>query len=325
MPDNDIDDNNSKHHIIVDSVGQYMLIMREMTADSHTNLNSNKMTLSHGLFYCVNQIIKLCDIINNETMKNIVLSDIDQFRSRLTSFPLSDVCTHLYYLGRYHFQKGGNDLFKAREHLEYAYKLCLNSSLNKTRILLLLIPIKMIFGYLPNLNKMNQSFYDRFFPIIHALKTGNILLFKKALSFYEDDFINCGIYLLMAKLELLVIRALVLQIYATKQRMEGLDQPFAVKLSEIKKGIQIRNKQYDESQFCVRFDGEKKQNKEDDIDRILVDEMDADEIECLLSTLIYKKLIGAYVAHNTAVVISKNHNKAFPPIKNCKGWWINDF
>merc|ERR1712228_1166979 len=137
-------------------------------------------------------------------------------------------------------------------------------------------------------------------------------LFKKALSFYEDDFINCGIYLLMAKLELLVIRALLLQIYATKQRMEGLDQPFAVKLSEIKKGIQIRNKQYDESQFCVRFDGEKKQNKEDDI-------------ECLLSTLIYKKLIGAYVAHNTAVVISKNHNKAFPPIKNCKGWWINDF
>merc|ERR1712176_1065299 len=139
--------------------------------------------------------IKLCDIINNETMKNIVLSDINAFKSKLTRFPLSDVVTYLYYLGRYHAVKGGAHLFEAREHLEMAYRLCLHSSMNRVRILLLLLPIKMIFGHLPNLNRMDKCLADRFVPIVDALKGGNLLLFKKALCFYQDDFINSGIFL----------------------------------------------------------------------------------------------------------------------------------
>merc|ERR1712176_1025471 len=125
-----------------------------------------------------------------------------------------------------------------------------------------------------------------------------------ALCFYQDDFINSGIFLLVQALELLVFRALILKIYVTKQRMDGLEQPSAVKLSEIRKGIQIQNEIYDKSNYYTLFEGKHNHDdEEEDIDRMFVDEMDEDEIECLVSTLVYKKLIGAYVAHKTAVVI----------------------
>ncbi len=62
------------------------------------NVNINKQTLNHGLFFTVNQIIKLCDIINHETMANNALSVVEKFRSILTHFPLSDVVTHLYFM-----------------------------------------------------------------------------------------------------------------------------------------------------------------------------------------------------------------------------------
>merc|ERR1712157_715102 len=149
----------------------------------------------------------------------------------------------------------------------------------------------MIFGHLPNLDRMDRCLADRFVPIVDALKTGNLLLFKKALCFYQDDFINSGIFLLVQALELLVFRALILKIYVTKQRMVGLEQPSAVKLSEIRKGIKIQNEIYDKSKYCELFEG--KQNNDDDeedVDRMMVEEMDEDEIECLVSTLIFKKL-----------------------------------
>eukprot|EP01084_Bolivina_argentea_P151862 265016_1 len=186
MPEHDTED------VIVQTVNEYLLIVRQMSTDNISN--NNKPTIGHGLVCTVNQIIKLCDIINNDTIKQMALSSVEKFRSNLTFFPLSDVVTHLYFMGRSNAQKGGKSLYRAKKDLEYAYTLCVATSLNKTRILLRLVPIQIIFGKLPNLNsnRVPQCFKDRFFPVIEALKQGNILLFKKAMSYYQDDFINCG-------------------------------------------------------------------------------------------------------------------------------------
>ena len=143
----DDEDATDKDDVIVQSVNKIMLLIRAMTADSQNinkNINNNKTTLSHGLFFTVNQVIRLCDIINNQTYLNHALSEVEKFRSFWTRFPLSDVVTHLYYKGRYNFQRGGKNLYQARDDLNNAYKLCLSSSLNKHRILLLLIPIQIL-------------------------------------------------------------------------------------------------------------------------------------------------------------------------------------
>ena len=216
-----------------------------------------------------------------------------------TSFPLSDVVTHLYYKGRFNYSKN-NNLIKAREELSFSYKLCHKLSINRYRILLLLIPIEIMLGKLPNLDKLPPCFRDRFEPIIEALKTGNILLFKKAMEFYQDDFINCRIYLLMMKLDILVFRSLINKIHLVRKRMgnelklQG-NKPHIINLKLIKLAIEIKNKQYMKSKWYFKFDGKKDEEDEDD-------DIDMDEIECMMATLIFKKLVKGYVAHQNAVV-----------------------
>ena len=182
----------------------------------------------------------------------------------------------------------------------------------------------MVLGFLPNLGALAPALRERFDPIVCALRTGNLLLFKKAMSWFEDDWIHCGIYLMLSRLELLVFRALVIKVFVTRQRMK-VNGPNKIKLKEIRAALHIRNGQYRASEFGRRFEGERKGQDAEDVEGAMVDEIDEDEIECLLSTLIHKKLVQGYVAHGIACVLSADPAKAFPPIKQCKRWWVNDF
>eukprot|EP01083_Nonionella_stella_P064768 169114_1 len=311
--------------IIVTAFGDIMQIVRMMTSD-HTNrvnsnansisINNGKHTLCHGLFFTVNQIIKLCDTINNQTYLNHALQEVDKFKAMWTSFPLSDVVTHLYYKGRFNYQRN-NNLIKADEELRFAWKLCHKKGLNRYRILLLLIPINMMLGYLPNIGKIPTSLCDRFCPIVEALKTGNLMLFKRTMYYYQEDFINCGVYLLLSKLDLLVFRSLLNKIYLVRKKMcnnNGI-KPHVINLSFIEKAIKIRNEHYLKSKYCARYNYNDRNREHEEIDR--------DEIECILSTLIFKKLVKGYIAHQNAIVLSTK--VAFPEIKSVQNWWKSDF
>ena len=107
----------------------------------------------------------------------------------------------------------------------------------------------------------------------------------------------------------------------TRQRMK-INKFSQISLSEIKAALRIRSEQYRASAFWKRFEGERKGPSDEEE---MVNEIDEDEIECLLAALISKKLLKGYVAHETACVLSSDPNKAFPPIKACRQWWINDF
>ena len=312
--------------IIVTAFGDIMQIVRIMTSDHTNRVNSNnviartkgKHTLCHGLFFSVNQIIKLCDTINNQTFLHHALSQINKFKSMWTSFPLSDVVTHLYYKGRFEYQKN-NNLAQAKEELSFALRLCHPLSLNQYRLLILLIPIQIALGYLPNISKLPAVFAQRFCPIVEALKSGNVLLFKHAMDFYQDDFINCGIYLLMKKLDVLCMRSLLIKIYLVQKRM-NVNKPHIIKLDVILTAMDIRKRLYEKSKYFTMFgrnrmDGDDEEEDDDDVD--------VDELECILSTLIFKKLIKGYIAHQTAIVLSTK--LAFPSIKDQQNWWKSDF
>ena len=82
----------SDNDVIVTAFGDIMQIVRIMTADhtkrARSSPKNGKRALSHGLFFTVNQIIRLCDTINNQTYLNHALQEVDKFRSIWTSFPL---------------------------------------------------------------------------------------------------------------------------------------------------------------------------------------------------------------------------------------------
>ena len=59
-----------------------------------------------------------------------------------------------------------------------------------------------------------------FRPIVHALKTGNLGLMEDAMAKHEFFFVRTGIYLLVEKLKLIVIR----QLFRSVQKMLGSHQ-----------------------------------------------------------------------------------------------------
>ena len=59
-----------------------------------------------------------------------------------------------------------------------------------------------------------------FRPIVHAIRTGNLGLMEDALAKYEFFFVRTGIYLLVEKLKLIVIR----QLFKNVQKMAGNHQ-----------------------------------------------------------------------------------------------------
>ena len=99
----------------------------------------------------------------------------------------------------------------------------------------------------------------------------------------------------------------------------NIGKPHIINLSLIKSAINIKNKQYYQSRFYIQF--EKNNNK----NIVIEDEedIDMDEIECILSSLIFKKLIKGYIAHQNALVLSTKI--AFPNIKDVNNWWKSDF
>lgn len=337
----------SDNDVIVTAFGDIMQIVRIMTADHTKRVNANGarrsgkgLTLSHGLFFTVNQIIRLCDTINNQTYLNHALQEVDKFRSIWTSFPLfrflyfvvhrlcgdlhnvwcllfgllrSDVVTHLYYKGRFNLQRN-NDLVKAREELSFAHRLCHRQSVNRYRIQLLLIPIEMMLGRLPNLSAFAPPIQERFRGIVCALREGNMLLFRRTMDRYQNDFIHCGIYLLLQKLDLLVSRSVLHKAFLVQNRM-GESKPHIITLSTVQRAVEIRNAQYRTSRFYRKFGGG--DNEEADYT------VDMDEMECVLAALVFKKLVRGYVAHRNAIVLSTK--MAFPPIKSVPNWWKSDF
>ena len=222
----------------------------------------------------------------------------------------SDVVTHLFYKGRFHLQRT-SDFVQARQELSLAYALCHRASLNRARILLLLIPIQMMLGVLPNLKALPDALAVRFAPIVEALRKGDLRLFGAALMHYHNDFVNCGILLLLQKLDLLVLRSLVRKVYAARQRTT--QKPHIVPLALIAKAMALRNAMYVKSEWRRMFGAGE---EEEEV-------WDVDQIECMLAMLVFKKLVKGYIAHQNAIVLSTKC--AFPHVKEVHGWWKSDF
>ncbi|ETO32253.1 hypothetical protein RFI_04862 [Reticulomyxa filosa] len=324
--------------------------------------NHNKLTLTHGLFSTINKLIKVNKkdkfvclfiyIINNETLLASALEAVQQHASIYHKLPLSDVVTHLYYTGRFHASR--DRLKEAKQKLVKALELCHpNAVNNKVRILLLLIPIQLLFGVFPKRELLiKYGLLSRFEPIIKALRTGNVMLFRNVLSHYENDFINTECYLILQRSELIVVRQLIYRVYNVRaaflKQMGGhcnFKKANMIPLKQIVYALQIMNSQYfdiyakrwcsfhsffyvhiwrDYNIYCIYIYicmiflifFLKKES-----DDTYVDE---DEVECLLSILISKKLLSGYVAQGKALVLGNPPD--FPHFADIahNEWWKTD-
>jgi len=195
----------------------------------------------------------------------------------LTQFAVSQVVTYKFYVGRIAMFDG--HFKKAETELSYAFQRCTKKNeRNKRKILLYLIPIKILLGTMPRTEFLEKHNFLQFMDLAKAVQTGNLKLFNQTLATHQDFFIQKGIYLILEKSKILTYRNLFKRIYlimnSTKLRL---------------------------SMFVKAFEWM-------DI------QIDVDEIECILANLIFGGYIKGYISHQLGVLVV-SATKAFPPVK----------
>lgn len=226
-----------------------------------------------GALYVTCQLFKVYFKLGTVHLCRSVIRSIETARIfDFEEFPVRDKVTYMYYTGRLEVL---NENFPAADHkLSYALSHCdPQSEANIRMILKYLIPVKLSIGMLPKRTLLEKYNLIEYNDIILAMKRGDLRLLRHALQEHEDRFLRSGVYLVLEKLELQVYQRLVKKIYFI-QKQKDPSKAHQIKLEVIVKAL-----------------------------KWLEMEMDLDEVECIMSILIYKNLVKGYFAHKSKVAV----------------------
>lgn len=240
------------------------------------NRSSEEDTKRIGMLALVNQLFKVYFRINKLHLCKPLIRAI-QSSPFNDSFSLSQQITYKYFVGRK--AMFDSDYALANEYLTYAFENCHKYSVrNKRLILLYLVPVKILLGYIPSKFVLEKYDLVQFWNLVQAVCQGNLKEFDELLETHEAFFIQCGIYLIIAKLKIVAYRNLFRKVYL------------------ILKTHQIP---VEALQTALVYLGQT--------------DVDLDETECIVANLIYEGKIKGYISHqHRKVVVSKQN--PFPPL-----------
>lgn len=226
-----------------------------------------------GALYVTCQLFKIYFKLGTVHLCRSVIRSIETARIfDFEEFPVRDKVTYMYYTGRLEVF---NENFPAADHkLSYALTYCNpRSEANIRMILKYLIPVKLSIGILPEISLLEKYNLVEYCNVIQAMRRGDLRLLRQALQEHEDQFLRSGVYLVLEKLELQVYQRLIKKIYII-QKQKDPSKAHQIKLEVIVKAL-----------------------------KWLEMDMDIDEVECIMSILIYKNLMKGYFAHKSKVVV----------------------
>ena len=185
---------------------------------------------------------------------------------------LGEIYTYKYYIGRVNMFEDNYE--SAEDSLSAAYTGCpVSAKGNRRRCLNYLIPVRMARGSLPCKELLvSYGLEDTFWDIVEGIRVGNLDRFMSGLHRNRRSFISKGTYLLLEKCKVISYRNL----FKRVQIIHGSTQ---VPLGYVSKAFRRAGADVDE-----------------------------DEVECVLSNLIFKGFVRGYISHEkkTIVVSKKN-------------------
>eukprot|EP01098_Paradermamoeba_levis_P008911 TRINITY_DN3678_c0_g1_i1.p1 TRINITY_DN3678_c0_g1~~TRINITY_DN3678_c0_g1_i1.p1 ORF type:complete len:463 (+),score=99.74 TRINITY_DN3678_c0_g1_i1:145-1389(+) len=220
-----------------------------------------------GSLLIINQLLKIYFELNHFSLcKNLMKQVENPGFPPLDKFPLSEVVTYRFFIGRLYMFDGNYK--RAEENLSFAFKNCPSRSYkNKRLILLFLVPVKMLLGEFPQMEILQRYQLHQFVDLARAVKLGNLEQFNSSLALYEDFFIQKGIYLILEKLKMITYRNLFRRIYLILQN------------NKIRLALFVQILQW------------------------LEVEIDLDETECILANLIASGYIRGYISHKMSCLV----------------------
>ncbi|NXE52517.1 PCID2 protein, partial [Dromaius novaehollandiae] len=250
-----------------------MSCFRVCASDTRAGIEDSK---KWGMLFLVNQLFKIYFKINKLHLCKPLIRAIDSSNLK-DEYSMAQRVTYRYYVGRK--AMFDSDFKQAEEYLSFAFEHCHRSSQkNKRMILIYLLPVKMLLGHMPTIQLLKKYDLMQFAEVTKAVSEGNLLLLNDALTKHETFFIRCGIFLILEKLKIITYRNLFKKVYLL---------------------LKTHQLSLDAFLFALKF--------------MQVDDVDIDEVQCILANLIYMGHIKGYISHqHQKLVVSKQN--PFPPL-----------
>ena len=112
-----------------------------------------------------------------------------------------------YYKGRYHMYN--NDFVRARQELLKAFGMASRQREhvdNKQRILRYLIPVEMTNGRFPSSSLLEQYGLDEYLEVTAACLNGDMQALEQAISVNMDQFIKSGVFTVVERLRMVTLK-----------------------------------------------------------------------------------------------------------------------
>ncbi|KAM7111204.1 PCI domain-containing protein 2 isoform 10-T10 [Molossus nigricans] len=224
-----------------------------------------------GMLFLVNQLFKIYFKINKLHLCKPLIRAIDSSNLK-DDYSTAQRVTYRYYVGRK--AMFDSDFKQAEEYLSFAFEHCHRlSQKNKRMILIYLLPVKMLLGHMPTIELLKKYHLMQFAEVTKAVSEGNLLLLNEALAKHETFFIRCGIFLILEKLKIITYRNLFKKVYLLLKTHQLSLDAFLVALKFMQ-----------------------------------VEDVDIDEVQCILANLIYMGHIKGYISHqHQKLVVSKQN------------------
>lgn len=245
-----------------------MSCFRVCASDTRAGIDDSK---KWGMLFLINQLFKIYFKINKLHLCKPLIRAIDSSNLK-DMYSMAQRVTFKYYVGRK--AMFDSDFKHAEEVLSFAFVHCHRSSQkNKRMILIYLLPVKMLLGHMPTIQLLRKYDLMQFSEVTKAVSEGNLLLLNDALAKHETFFIRCGIFLILEKLKIITYRNLFKKVYLLLKTHQLPLDAFLVALKFMQ-----------------------------------VDDVDIDEVQCILANLIYMGHIKGYISHqHQKLVVSKQN------------------
>ena len=272
-------------------------IKKSLTLCLKDRLNIHEpMSRKKALFSIANVLLKIYFKMNSPRLCQTLTSQIEgrsggniMKKENLFAYPISDVVTYKYYVGRLKILEDNFD--DARDCLIEALKYTpLNEVKNRQRILIMLIPIQINFGILPKKIILKKYQLYEYIKLSHCIKNGNIHEFDKIISLNQFTFIRLGVYMVFEQIRVLCYRNLFKKVYFLRNDFLNNNNNNNNISSNHLLPLSLFN-------------------------NILIDigeDTDMDEIECILSNLIFHRKLKGYISHERRMLVTAKNANPFP-------------
>ncbi|KAI1455800.1 PCI domain-containing protein [Annulohypoxylon moriforme] len=292
MMQDDFDPESEEHKMLEDCTRHLNRIFQTCLNDRAPLEESRKW----GIYYAINLLFKSYFKLNSATLSKNVLKAIQAGRGdmpTLDKFPKSQQVTFKYYEGVLSFLE--ENYVQAEQHLTMAWHMChKDAKRNLELILTYLIPCHLLTTHtLPSAQLLEPfpRLQKLFLPLGTAIKKADLHAFDVALRDGQDEFIKRRIYLTLERGRDIALRNLLRKVFISGGFEEGKDGAAPVRRTRVPVA---------EFAAAIKISGG--------------EDIDTDEVECLLANMIYKNLMKGYIAHERGIVVLSKTG-AFPGTK----------